>query len=44
MRYTYSILIGKPEGKTPLGIFSRRWEDNIKIDVKEIWCGFGRYQ
>jgi hypothetical protein len=30
------ILVGKPEGKTPLGRPRRRWEDNIKIDLREI--------
>jgi len=33
------ILFGKPEGKVPLGIPSRRWEDNIKMDLQEV--GFG---
>jgi hypothetical protein len=32
----YKILSGKPEGKIPLGIPRRRWEDNIKIDVRMI--------
>jgi len=32
-------LVGKPEGKTPLGRPSRRWEDNIKIDLQEVGCG-----
>jgi hypothetical protein len=31
--------VGKPEGKKPLGIPSRRWEDNIKVDFKEVVCG-----
>jgi hypothetical protein len=30
------ILVGKPEGKRPLGRPRRRWEDNIKIDLREI--------
>jgi hypothetical protein len=30
------ILVGKPEGKTPLGRPKRRWVDNIKIDLREI--------
>jgi hypothetical protein len=31
--------VGKPEGKRPLGRYRRRWEDNIKIDLKEIGWG-----
>jgi hypothetical protein len=30
------IFVGKPEGKRPLGRPRRRWEDNIKIDLREI--------
>jgi len=30
------ILVGKPEGKRPLGRPRRRWEDNIKIDLQEV--------
>jgi hypothetical protein len=30
------VLVGRPEGKRPLGRPSRRWEDNIKMDLKEI--------
>jgi hypothetical protein len=34
------ILVGKPEGKRPLGRPSRRWVDNIKMDLREIgWYG-----
>jgi hypothetical protein len=36
MRNTYNILVGKPEGKRPLGIPRRRWEDNIRMDLVEI--------
>jgi hypothetical protein len=32
----YRILIGKPEGKRPLGRLRRRWEDNIRVDLREI--------
>jgi hypothetical protein len=32
----YRILVGKPEGKRPLGRPTRRWVDNIKIDLREI--------
>jgi hypothetical protein len=35
----YNILVGRPEGRRPLGRLRRRWEDNIKMDLKEI--GFG---
>jgi hypothetical protein len=36
----YRILVGKPEGKRPLGRLRRRWVDNIKIDLREIgWDG-----
>jgi hypothetical protein len=36
----YMILVGKLEGKRPLGRQRRRWVDNIKIDLKEIrWGG-----
>jgi hypothetical protein len=32
----YKILVGQPEGRRPLGRPTRRWEDTIKIDMKEI--------
>jgi hypothetical protein len=35
-RDTYRILVGKPEGKRPLGRPSRSWVDNIKMDLREI--------
>jgi hypothetical protein len=36
----YRILVGKPEGKRPLGRKRRRWLDNIKMDLREIgWDG-----
>jgi hypothetical protein len=35
----YIILVGRPEGRRPLGRPRRRWEDNIKTDLREI--GFG---
>jgi hypothetical protein len=39
-RNTYRILVGKPEGKTPLGRPSWKCKDNIKIDLREIcWDG-----
>ena len=38
-RGVYRVLVGKPEGKRPLGRHSRRWEDNIKMDLHEVGCG-----
>ena len=35
----YRILVGKPEGKRPLGRPRRRWEDKIKIDLQELEWG-----
>jgi hypothetical protein len=35
-RNAYSILVGKPEGKTSLGRPRRRWVDNIKMYIREI--------
>jgi hypothetical protein len=35
-RNAYRILVGKPEGRIPLGRLRRRWVDNIKIDLGEI--------
>ena len=37
-RNAYRVLMGKPEGKKPLGRPRRRWEDNIKMDLKEVDC------
>jgi hypothetical protein len=34
-RSAYRVLVGKPEGRTPLGIPRRRWHDNIKKDLRE---------
>jgi hypothetical protein len=34
-RSVYRVLVGKPEGKRPLGRPRRRWEDNIKMDLRE---------
>jgi hypothetical protein len=36
MRNEYSILVGKSGRKRPLGRPERRWEDNIRMDLKEI--------
>jgi hypothetical protein len=38
-RGVYRVLVGKPEGKRPLGRPWRRWEDNIKMDLQEVGCG-----
>jgi hypothetical protein len=38
-RNVYRILMGKPEGKRPLGRPRRRWEGNIRMDLREIGCG-----
>jgi hypothetical protein len=35
----YKILVGKPEGKRPLGRPRHRWEDNIKMDLQDVECG-----
>jgi hypothetical protein len=40
MRNAYSISAGKPEGKRPFGRFRRTWEDNIRMDLREVgWEG-----
>jgi hypothetical protein len=39
VRGAYNILVGRPEGRRPLGRPRRRWEDNIKMDLRDI--GFG---
>ena len=33
------VLVGKPEGKRPLGRSRRRWEDNIQMNLQEVECG-----
>ena len=38
-RDVYKVLVGKPEGKKPLGRPRRRWEDNIKMVLQEVGCG-----
>jgi hypothetical protein len=37
----YRVLVGKPEGRRPLGRPRRRWEDNVKMDLQEVGgsCG-----
>jgi len=38
-RGVYRVLVGKPEGKRPLGRPRRKWEDNIKMDLQNVGCG-----
>jgi len=38
-RSVYRVLVGKPEGRRPLGRRRRRWEDNIKMELQEVGCG-----
>jgi hypothetical protein len=38
-RGVHGVLVGRPEGKRPLGRPSRRWENNIKMDLQELGCG-----
>jgi len=38
-RGVYRVLVGKPEGKRPLGRPRLRWEDSIKMDLQEVGCG-----
>ena len=38
-RGVYGVLVGKPEGKRPLGRPRRRWNDNIKMYLQEVGCG-----
>jgi hypothetical protein len=40
-RGVYMVLVGRTEGKRPLGRPTRRWEDNIKMDLSEIWIDGG---
>jgi hypothetical protein len=35
-RGVYRVLVGKPEGKRPVGRPSRRWKDNIKMDLQDV--------
>jgi hypothetical protein len=39
-RGVYRVLVGKPEGKRPLGKPRRRWVDNIRMDLQEVGCGY----
>jgi len=38
-RGVFRVLVGKPEGKRPLGRPRRRWDDNINMDLQEVVCG-----
>ena len=42
-RNAYRVLVGKPEGKRPLGRPVRRWEDNNKMDLREVGCDPGEW-
>ena len=39
-RGVYILLVGKPEGRRPLGRPRRRWVDNIRKDLQEVGCGY----
>ena len=39
-RGAYRVLVGKPEGKGPLGRPRHRWVDNIRMDLQEVGCGY----
>jgi len=39
-RGVYRVLVGKPEGKSPLGRPRRRWVYNIRIELQEVGCGY----
>ena len=38
-RVVHRVLVGKPEGRRPLGRPRRRWEDNIRLDLREVGGG-----
>jgi hypothetical protein len=38
---SYRVLVGRPKGKKSLGRHLRRWKDNIKIDLREVWLRYG---
>ena len=40
-RGVHRVLVGKPEGKRPLGRPRRRWEYNIKMDIQGVWGSWG---
>ena len=39
-RGVYTVLVGKPEGKRPLGRLRLRWVDNIRMDLQEMGFGY----
>ena len=39
-REVYRVLVGKSEGRRPLGRPKRRWVDNIRMDLQEVGCGY----
>jgi len=39
-RWVYRVLVGKLEGKRPLGRPRRKWVDNIRMDLQEVRCGY----
>ena len=39
-RGVYRVLVGKPEGRRPMGRPRRRWVDNIRMDIQEVGCGY----
>jgi len=39
-RGVYRVLLGKPEGRRPMGRPRRRWVDNIRMDLREVGCGY----
>ena len=42
-RVVYRVLVGKPEGKRPLGKPRRRWVDNIRMDLQDVdWIGLAQ--
>jgi len=38
-RGAYRVLVGKPDGKRPLGRHRRRWEETIKMGLQKVGCG-----
>jgi hypothetical protein len=40
-RVAYRVLMGRPDGKSPVGTPRRIWEDNIKMDLEEVGWGHG---
>jgi hypothetical protein len=42
-RGVYKVLAGKPKRRRPLGRHRRRWEDNIRMDLREVGCGYVKW-